>query len=161
MFFVHFCGSSPERHQFVRSRFLRLVLSVLGFFRCRGSRSFCLLLLLLFLLFLVFFVLVVVLPVGRCVVFGPARFAARPSFLAVCRGCVFLPPCVFGILGTCRVFGPLILFLGRWAAGCSVFLLLSFLFSPCLLFCGVTPVSRRTGGGLIDPAGSLTHPSEE
>ena len=31
-----------------------------------------------------------------------------------------------------------------------------FSFSPCVLFCGHT-FSRRTGGGLTNPAGSLTH----
>ena len=35
-----------------------------------------------------------------------------------------------------------------------------FFFSPCVLFCGHA-FFRRTGGGLTNPAGSLTHPSEE
>ena len=71
-------------------------------------------------------------------------------------GVPFWAPRVFGIfLEPSEVF-----FLGREAA--RVFLGFSCLvfFFPCVLFCGHT-FSKRTGGGLTNPAGSLTHPSEE
>ena len=146
--FVHFCGSSSEKRQknsfFVRSRFWGLVLLVLGFCVvivvralsvCSSSSPFSVFLRkqdqvvaghthtppCTFLVLVPFRLLFC--PLAAVLLFVPTLFAARPSSSCGLSGVCFLPPCVFGIfsrLVPCCVFGPLILRLGRWAAGCLV-----------------------------------------
>ena len=184
VFFVHFWGSSPEKHQ-------RKILSLSGLafcvsfsrsqvFRCRRcSRSFC-----LFFFFSFFFCLSkreisgshrshAHSPPARswswflfgCVVFCSHPFRRASFFFWRFVGGVFFASVRFwDSLGTrallrFRASDPVSWTLDGRVFGVSPSVV--FVFPPVCCVCGLTLVSRMAGGGLTDPAGSLARPSEE